>query len=909
MSNHGREGEPEGRNTAGAWWRRLRLFLRRDRATAELEEEMHLHRELSAEQLRTAGASEPKARAQARRAFGNATTIEESSRDQWGFGWLESFGQDIRYAVRRLRQRPGFSLSVIVILALGIGATTAMFSAVDAAMLRPLPFPHPEQLLTLPFIDLPFQPTPGAAPPKRPGQAPDLIEVANMHDAFSHVAAYTSGGLNLTDPQHPQRVNVGVVTTDFFATLGVAPTVGSTFPKEAGIPGGPSVALLSWGLWQRQYGGRDVLGRVIRLNDTPYTVVGVMPRGFSFPLQSDLWIPCTIPVTRALGHLFHNGYAVGGGVIGRAATTAPAATARLMLRWQQTFAVRDRDPQSPFGGRRQDRETIRTHGAAIPLKANLVEPGKTPLMVLFGATGFLLLIACINVANLLLSAASERRHEIAVRQVIGARRARLIRQLFTESLMLAGLGAGAGLLFAPLILQLTRTLVPASLGNLTPAQLDLRVLAFAGAASIVTAVAFGVAPALGATRMAPGQVMKSGGRAFTGNTGYSRRVLIGAEVTLAVILLIGAGLMLHSFSRLMGLDRGMNTHQAGSLRLAFPDSMGRAMEDRTTNAIRDRLLATPGITAAGFVSDAPLADLDVVWLGIDVDDATTPALGYGPPSRPINASPGYFAAMGISLLHGRDFRAADDSGAPVVAIVNQRFANGYWRGVSAIGRTFRNRPGDPPITVVGEIADARDVALNDAPTAEMYFPPGQAKWFKRDFGLVARGALPPGQLLAAMRNAVHAVDPTQAVYDVRRMDDVLSRSLVPRRTDTILISAFALLALLLATVGVYSVAAYNVTRRAREFGIRSALGASDRDLISTAVREMLLVGGIGLLAGLGGAWALSRVIAAMLYGVAVHDPVTFVAVPLVLSLALAVATLLPARRALHVNPAEIMRAE
>jgi predicted permease len=836
----------------------------------------------------------------------------------WGLGSLDDLGQDIRYAARRLRHRPGFAIAVIGVLALGIGATTAMFSAVDAAMLRPLPFPRPQELVTLPQVDVPFdpgtngeplqlrRPGPGQQFPKSPNHQLDVYDVVAMRAQFSHVAAWASGGLTLSDPEHPRRLNVGVVTADFFTTLGVPAAIGRAFVADEGRPGGPKVVVLSEGLWQRQFGGKEMLQHTVLLNNKPYLVVGIMPRGFSFPKQSDIWIPMSLPTTFETFDAFR-GF-LPSQVLARLApgTTVDLASKQLIAEWQRGIS---RDPTaanaSDLPGIVND---LRRVGAAIPLQQSLLGDRRTALMMLLGATGLLLLIACANVTNMLLSQAIVRRREIAVREVLGATRARMIRQLLAESALLALTGALLGLILAPASLGLLRTLLPAALAGVAPAQLDLRVLIFAALLGLATGTAFGLWPALRTSGGALSETIKAGsGHGTTsGGANHIRRGLVATELALTLVLLVGAGLMLRSFQQLMGLDRGMNTEHVGTLEMSFRGAAGgRAATLRLIEPVLERLQATPGVAAAGVVNDLPLGSGGGISVTITVDGGPEPKGDDRPGARLLMASGNYFKTMSIPLLAGRSFRSADDTLAPPVAIISAGMAKAYWPGGNALGRTFRVF--GPPVTVIGIVADVREITLDRDPRPQMYFSIYAET--PMNVALVARGALPSQALLTAMQAAVHAVDPSQAVYHVRTMDAVLSTSVAPRRTNTLLISLFAGLALLLASLGVYAVVAHSVAQRSREFGIRSALGATGFDLLSLVSREMAWVTAIGLAAGLAGAWALARVAESLMYGVTPHDPLTFIVVPLVLLVPVVLATLLPARRALRVNPAEVMRAE
>lgn len=888
------------------WWRRLRLFFSRDRATADLKDEMRLHRELRAESLRATGVSDQLASAAARRHFGNTLILQEASRDMWGFGSLDDVRQDLRYAVRRLRQRPGFTLSIVAVLALGIGATTAMFSAVDAAMLRPLPFPQPSQLVTLPQIRVPFDPGPGQTFRPSPNHHLDLTDVTGMRSQFSHVAAWAAGGLNLSDPERPRRLNTGVVTADFFNTIGVPPAVGRAFLADDGKPGAPRVAMLSYELWQQQFGGKDVLRQTMLLNNKPYQIVGVMPRGFSFPKESDVWIPMSVPTTFETFEAFR-GY-LPSQVIARMApgVSVELASNQLVAQWLLGLS------KDPAAAKDSDIPVIvselRQTGAAQPLQYSLMGDRRTALIVLLGATGLLLLIACANVTNLLLSQAIARRREIAVREVLGATRVRVVRQLLTESLLLALGGAMLGLCLAPASLGFLRVLLPTGLAGVSPARVDLRVLGFATILALVTSIAFGLWPAVRMSGGALGETIKSGGGHGTTSGGANRlrRGLVAVELALTVTLLVGAGLMLRSFKQLMGVDRGIDVEHVGTLEMSFPASAGaRGNRLRLLEPVLERLHATPGISAAGLVNNLPLGGTGGILLSIAVDGVPPSKDDDRPGPLYLIASGGYFKALGIPIIRGRAFTVADDSLAPSTAVISARMAKLYWPGANAVGRTFHMGP--EVVTVVGIAHDVRESKLDAEPHPQMYFsifrqPPSSVT-------LVARGSLPAQALLGAMQAAVRAVDPSQAVFRVRTMDDVLRTSVAPRRTNTLLISLFAALALVLASLGVYAVMAHGIAQRTREFGIRSALGASGPDLLSLVSREMVWTAGLGLAAGILTAWLLARVAESMLYGVTAHDTTTFVAVPLILLVPVAIATILPARRTLRVNPAEVMRAE
>src|ERR1035437_6252288 len=891
--------------TIGELWRRLGHLVRGDAAADDLRDEMQAHIEMRAEKNRAEGMNDGDAAHAARRGFGNEVVMREASRDAWGGVWLENAVRDFRHAIRRLAQRPGFAAAVIGVLALGIGATTAMFSAVDAAMFRPLPFAEPSRLVALRSISVPFDPGPGQ--PRGDGvQAVNIVDIREMRDVFSHAAVYAAGGLNLADAVHPARANAGVVTGDFFATLGAVPLLGRTFTESDGVPSGPNIVILSYGLWQRQYGGGEMLGKSITLNNQPYQVVGVMPNGFGFPSESDLWIPMSIPNTFATFSAFRGFLPTS--TIARLApgVGAAAASSRLLALWDRR-AAQEAPPAGQPRYLSQKVQQLKSTGALTTLQRELSGDRRTALVVLLGATVLLLLVTCANVTNLLLSQAAARRHEIAVRAVLGASRARIVRQLLTESVMLAASGTLLGVALAPVMLGMMRALMPSELTGLAPATVDLRVLAFATILTLVTGVGFGLWPALGSTRDAPAETMKTGGRAATGHgAGFARRALVSLELALTVVLLVGSLLMLRSFERLMTQDRGMRTERVGTLEMAFGDAAGgRTVRLRMIDGMLARIRSIPGVIDAGAINDLPLRGGGGISVQVRPDVGQPSGTGFAG-GRYLMASGDYFATMGIPVKRGRTFTVADDSLAPPVAVISETMAAKFWPGVDPVGHTFMSMA-PTPYTIVGVVGDVRELRLESDPAPQMYFPIAEVT--PSNVALVVRSTLSSTALLGRMQEAVRAVDPAQATYHVRMMDEVVDISVAPRRTNTTLISAFAALALVLSAIGVYAVVSYGVSQRTREFGIRTALGARGGDLVRLVTGEMAWALAIGLTSGVAGAWALSRVLTSLIYGVSVHDPGTFAAAPVALLVPAILAALLPARRASRVNPAEVMRAD
>jgi predicted permease len=558
----------------------------------------------------------------------------------------------------------------------------------------------------------------------------------------------------------------------------------------------------------------------------------------------------------------------------------------------------------------EDIAAMRIKRGATPLQEALVGRNRTPLTMLMGATLLLLLIACANVANLLLSDAASRRREVALREVLGATRGRVSRQLLTESLLLAVAGAAIGIVLAPTLLGLLRRLMPADLAGIAPAELNLRVLAFATGLAVISAVVFGLWPALSATRGAAAETIKSGGGvgSTAAGLGKARRAIITVELALTVMLLVGAGLMLRSFARVVSQDRGISSDHVATLELSTKRGETRAERLPRLHAMLAQLQNDPLIDAAAIVNDLPLSSRSGMSISVNVQGAAVPKSkeGQGPMARYLQASGGYFKALGIPLLRGRTFTASDDSIAPPVAVINMAMAKTWWPDRDPIGQTFETAA-RAPVTVIGIVGDMRERSLESDVVPQMYFPIDDAT--PNNLALIARSRLPRDEFLPRLRAAVRAVDPTQAVFNVRMMDDVISSSLAPRRTNTTLIALFGAFALLLSSFGIYAVVSHSVTRRAREFGIRAALGATSSDIATLVGRELIVMLGVGVALGLAGAWALSRVIAALLYGVEPHDPATFLIVPAVITLPAVIAGWPPARRAMGVSPMEVMRAE
>jgi putative ABC transport system permease protein len=890
-------------------YERLRRLFNRETALHELEEEMRLHRELRAEQFRAGGMDPLEADSAARHRFGNAAEFADRSRDAWGWQFTESLLTDIRYAMRRLRLRPGFSFGVVGILALGIGATTAMFSAIDAALLRPLPFAEPAALVTLEHVNIP---TTLVFDPSRPRPRRfDVDHVREMREIVTSMGVYASGGLNLADAEQPRRVSVGVVSADFFATLGVAPALGRAIDASDVAAGANDVVVLSWSLWQAAFGGAEVRGTTIPLNTKRYEVIGVMPRGFSFPNESDLWIPMAIPTTGATFEPFR-GY-LPTVIIARLAAGVDVGIADVRMREgfeRATATAMASEPRVP--GRRSSMEErldeMRASGIVRPLRAELVGDRRKALLVLFGITGILLLIVCANVTSLLIAHGFARARELAVRTALGASRGRIVRQLLAESLILSSLGTAIGVGSAPVLLSAISALMPASLAGVAPAQIDLRVLGFASTIAVLTALVFGLWPAFRVTRASAAAVIQGGGGhgATSGGARRLQRVLVAAELGFASVLLIGAGLMLRSFERLLATDPGFAAERVATFEMSFVRGVPQPERMSRLDAILSDLRSEPGVVAAGSVNDLPLRG-GAGGIGISVTVAGAPPEAERVFPRYLIASEGYFETLGIPLRHGRTFTARDGADAAQVAVISESMARTYWPEVSPLGRTFLFGGDGPPFEVIGVVADVRERGVETTAGPQMYMP--MRSQIGTNVAVLARGTASEAELLGALVRAVRRVDPAQAIYNVRMMEEVIGTSTRSRRANTLLIGVFGALGLLIAAVGVYAVLSNLVAQRGREFGIRAALGAGPRDVMVLVGREVAVMSLVGIAIGTGAAWAAARVMAGLVYGVDVRDGFTFLAAPAVLLVAALVAAAGPVRRAMRVEAASVMREE
>ncbi|HXG67386.1 MAG TPA: ABC transporter permease [Blastocatellia bacterium] len=809
---------------------------------------------------------------------------------------MQTLLQDVRYGLRMLAKNPGFTAIAVLTLALGIGANTAIFSVVNTILLRSLPYKEPERLV-VPVSE-------NAARDIERGSITyaDYLDWRQEKQVFENVAVFGSSGADLTGGGEPERVLAAGVSEEYFSVMGVAPLIGRTFLPEEHQPNAAQVIVLSYGLWQRKFGGDPgILGQSLMLNGRPYAVVGVMPKDSQWPNDVELWSPLTIGLNPPPDSLRRDNMIWRG--VARLQPGVPIEQADAVLeaiarRLEQEF------PESRAGWTNR----------AIFLHEFIVGPQlQSALLVLLGAVAFVLLIACVNVANLLLARAATREREIAIRIALGSSRLRLIRQLLTESLLLATLGGGIGFLLAVWGVDLLKVIAPQDVPRLEEIGLDSRVLIFTLVVSLLTAIAFGLLPALQASKTDLNEALKEGGRGLTGGK-RGRRVrnlLVVSEIVLSLVLLIGAGLMVRSFLRLQQVDPGIKVDRLITMRLnapgiRYPDSPKVIAFYQN---IMERVRATPGVQSAAISSALPLGGggfyLGRVFL---IEGRPEPPAAPDHPAQWNVISPGYFHTMGMALLKGRDFDERDTADSNPVIIINETLARRMFPNEDPLGKRIRSwRDENKLREIVGVVQDTRYFGREDELRGLVYVPHTQNAW--RPLVLSARTSGDPAGMVDALRSAIWSVDKDLAIANVKTMDTILHESVAPQRFNMLLLAVFAIVAFVLAVIGIYGVLSYTVAQRSHEMGIRIALGAQAGDVIRLVLAQGLKLTLTGVGVGLAIAFALTRVMSSLLYEVSATDPLTFAAVAGLLAGVALLASYLPARRATKVDPLAALRHE
>ncbi|HKW64130.1 MAG TPA: ABC transporter permease [Candidatus Acidoferrum sp.] len=869
-------------------WSRIRSWMRgvmrRSRMEREMDAELRFHVEAFAEDLVRSGVRREDALRRARIEFGGVERVKEEGREARGISLIDGLMQDLRFATRVLGKNPGFAAVAVLTLALGIGANTAVFTVVNGVLLRAMPFPEPDRLFLVSLA------TRGGEFDWQPGVSDrDYLAFREQDRAFEQIASFTNQGTmaNLTGAGDPAQIPVACVTTEFFSTLRTNPEIGRGFLTGEGEPGNDSVAILSNELWKERFGSDPgILGKAIRLDGVSRTVIGIMPPGFEFP-GAKVWMPLAIHIDP------HNSFMRP--VVGRLKRGISSQQAQVEL---ATFAKhlgpeRDRLPQ------------------IIPLRDLLVANIRPSLVVFSGAVAFVLLIACVNVANLFLARATGRAQELAVRSALGASRWRLVRQLLAESALISLLGGAAGILLAFWSVRALLALAPAGkVPRIEMIRIDGWVLAFTFALSVITGVVFGLGPAFQATRSARESLNKAGRSVIAAREGI-RSLLTISEIALALILLTGAGLMLKSFLRLQAVNPGFSPHSVMTLTVDLPDSEYRTisqMQEFHTRTLEE-LSGLPGVLAAGAVNWLPLRQ-ELVMGTFSMEGGTRPP-GFMV-DKP-GVSPGYFKAMSMPVLAGRDFDEADSSTAPGVVIVSRSVARTLWPGKDPLGKrmSMEDEPkSEDWLTVVGVVDDVNQQGLAKKPRPAIYQPYLQVSipGFLSHMTFVVRTISLPESVASGMRGVLRRVDKNEPV-SITSMDNLIATTTAEPQFQARLLATFALVALVLTIVGIYGVLAYSVAQRTREIGVRMALGARRMDVLRMLLRKVLILVSIGIVLGGAGAFAVTRMLANFLFEVKPDDPLTFVMVALTLACAALAAGTVPARRAMRVDPMVALRYE
>jgi putative ABC transport system permease protein len=876
--------------------RRLKMLVHRRQFDADLEEEMRLHLELRQQQQIESGVNPDDARAASRRQFGNATVLREKSHTAWGWEWLEHLVQDVRFGLRMSGKSPGFTAAAVLTLALGIGANTAIFSLVNGVLLRPLPY-HAPHRLTIVWE-------------KNSDGTRDNVGYATYLDwkaqnqSFEQLALYASWQPVLQVGE-PEQLNGLRVTSNYFRTLGIHPELGRDFLPEEDNPASLRVVILSHSLWARKFSSDpNIVSKSIAMNATSYVVAGVLPASYESLMNQDprggtveIWRVLGYDVSQAWAcrtchHLIAIGRVRDGVDFAQAKAEMDTISAALTVAYPKEYSAAG---------------VILT-----PLGEQLLGQASTPLYILLGAVSFVLLVACANLANLLLARSTNREREVAVRSVLGAGRGRIARQLLAENCVLALLGAAVGLIPAYWTPRVLATLGTGDLPRLDAVRLDWRVLAFTASAALLTGIISGLAPAYRLSKTDLHESLKEGTRGSASGTSRGLRgLLVVSEVALSLTLLVGAGLLLRSFSRLLTVSPGFDASHVLTMRtsvLGQRYSDNKILRQFFADAV-ERLRALSGVESAAAASQIPLGgNIDRYGFHAEGKINANPELDESAERYCI--TPGFLTTLRIPLLRGRDIAPADSEGAPGVMLINETAARRIWPGEDPLGKRVKVGGVDRPwLTVIGLVGDVHHVGLDAAPDMQVYIPHAQWPFPDSDMTFVLRTAGPPTALASAAREVIHSLDGTQPLSRVMPLEAYVGLSVQGRRFALVLIGAFAAIALLLSVVGIYGVTAYGVAQRTREIGIRMALGAQGREVLGLLLRQGLLLILAGTILGVAASLALTRFLASMLFEVKPTDPMTFALVVALLVCVAVLACWIPARRAMHMDPMTALRCE
>jgi putative ABC transport system permease protein len=866
--------------------RRITNLFHRSKLDQEIDAELRSHIEMRTADNIAAGMSPEEARRQAVLRFGSRAAMKERVIAADAHMFLDSLWQDLRYALRTLRKSPGFTAVAVLTLALGIGANTAIFSVIDAVLLSPLPYPKPQQLIAM-----------------RPNDSlQNLIEIQRQSHSFSQGGGINVTPMDLTGAAEPVQIHAGLVNAGFLETLGVPPMFGRIISPEEDVKGGPRNIVASYPFWQNFLNSDPhALGKTVTLSGNSYTVIGVMPASFQLPREHadvfvSLWVADAGAAVQRDVHFMHGYWRL-----------KPGAT---LAQAQADMSGIDHQLAQQYPNDERGRKTL-----LMPLHRLLVGNIRPALLVLFGAVGLVLLIACANFAGLLMARAAARRHELVIRAALGARRSRLIRQALTESGLLAVTGGVAGLLLAKWGTSLLLSLKPEALERFSGIQMDAKVLLFVFGIAMLTGMIFGLAPAWSAARADVSESLKEGGRSVTaGPSGHLlRKLLVTAEFALALVLLVGAGLLIKGFSRLRSVNPGFNPANVMTMYLDLPATRYAAipMQTQFRRELLARLNSLPGVEA-GMITDIPLGG-NYVGHRVVFDGRPPVPAGAEPEVQTLSVMGDYFRVMQIPTRTGRDFTPRDREGEPLVAIVNEEFVKEFFPGESPLGSRIDWARTEGPhqwMTIVGVVGDVKHSGLDEPTDPAVYTPFAQNDEAWRHFMTLAiRTRSASAGLVEEVKKQVWSMDSLIPVSDVQSMDDLMSVSLAQRWFNLLLLGIFAALALILASVGIYGLMAYGVSQRTHEIGVRMALGAQRRDVLRLIVGDGAKLAFAGIVIGVLGALALTRLMISLLFEVKPTDPATFAAVAILLTVVALAACYIPARRAMRVDPMVALRYE
>ncbi len=879
---------------------RVRALLKRRQLDRDLQEELSFHLAMRKEKYEAAGLASEDAALAARRRFGNLTGFKETCREMWTFAWFEELLQDVRYGLRQLRRNPGFAAVAVITLTLGIGANTAIFSVVDAVLLRPLPFEKPSQLVNLWARSAVYDfPTIGLS-------LPDIKDIRSHNTAFAGIAnyQYSSSSTELTGQGAPRQLLTFEVSQRLFSLLGIRPLFGRLFRRSEMQPGADREVLLSYALWRGAFGGDPhAVGRSVKLDGTPYTIIGVMPAmpKMNFPTAADIWTPFVPTKSQLSARGMHGSFAVArlkpGSMVRRAQAELDTLAARLAKAYPKT------DKNWSF--------------RAASLRSDLFGKVRGPLLVLLGAVGFVLLIACTNVANLVLARGSSRRWEIAMRLALGATRRRIIRQLLIESLLLALIGGACGLLLALWGVRGLHSLIPADTPRIQDLSVNQAVLWFTLGISFAAGLLAGLAPAFSISTQNLSRSIKEGGAGTEPGgraTRYAlRKVLVVAETALAMVLVVGAGLALRSFARLLGVNLGFQPRGVLTMRLDFPPYRFKTPQAsiQFVRQVLENLQATHGVETTSAAEFTPLSGWEAEAT-LQIEGAPPNPGGQTPTVDYEDAAPGYFTALGIPLLAGREFTTADAKSSPGVIIVNQTLARKFFGNLTPIGERILGGTDDKGrrlwSTIVGEVGSVRDQRPRSAPKPEFYNALYQGASLQ-GVSLIIRTRGQPAAFAPTVQNRIRSLGSDQVVTGIMPMERLVAGADADPRFQALLLGIFGGLGLILAAVGIYGVISYSVSQRTHEIGIRIALGAQKHDVLWLVIGQGIVLALVGVAIGILGALGLARFLSSLLYGVKPTDPLTFSAVSLILIGVALVACYVPARRATKVDAMVALRHE